>query len=161
MAALTQAEPGYGADVLRLWVSSVDYTGDVMIGPQIIRQMSEIYRKLRGTLRYLLSNLHDFKVDAANSNIILLFVAFVFMKRSISVTMSCLLTRVIGIVQPEENNVAYEDLPRLDKYALFQLASVMDGIEDSYNKYQFYRFFQVSKFGLPFEFGCSCGAPIS
>ncbi|KAI4317590.1 hypothetical protein L6164_025451 [Bauhinia variegata] len=57
--------PAYGADVLRLWVSSVDYTGDVMIGPQILRQMSEIYRKLRGTLRYLLANLHDWKADYA------------------------------------------------------------------------------------------------
>ena len=51
----------YGADVLRLWVSSVDYSSDVMIGPQIIKQMSGIYRKLHGTLRYLLSNLHDWK----------------------------------------------------------------------------------------------------
>lgn len=58
----SQEAPAYGADVLRLWVSSVDYTGDVMIGPQILRQMSEIYRKLRGTLRYLLANLHDWKV---------------------------------------------------------------------------------------------------
>ncbi|XP_077240714.1 tRNA synthetase class I (I, L, M and V) family protein isoform X2 [Tasmannia lanceolata] len=57
--------PAYGADVLRLWVSSVDYTGDVMIGPQILRQMSDIYRKLRGTLRYLLSNLHDWKPENA------------------------------------------------------------------------------------------------
>ncbi|XP_057956908.1 isoleucine--tRNA ligase, chloroplastic/mitochondrial [Malania oleifera] len=56
-------EPSYGADVLRLWVSSVDYTGDVMIGPQVIRQMSDIYRKLRGTLRYLLANLHDWKAE--------------------------------------------------------------------------------------------------
>ncbi|PKA55411.1 Valine--tRNA ligase [Apostasia shenzhenica] len=55
--------PGYGADVLRLWVSSVDYTGDVLIGPQIIRQMSDIYRKLRGTVRFLLSNLHDWKPE--------------------------------------------------------------------------------------------------
>ncbi|XWS22450.1 hypothetical protein CRYUN_Cryun29cG0035900 [Craigia yunnanensis] len=55
--------PGYGADILRLWVSSVDYTGDVMIGPQVVRQMSDIYRKLRGTLRYLLGNLHDWKVE--------------------------------------------------------------------------------------------------
>jgi len=62
--ASIQEEPGYGADVLRLWVSSVDYTSDVMIGPQILRQMSETYRKLRGTLRYLLSNLHDWKVSA-------------------------------------------------------------------------------------------------
>ncbi|CAA2996733.1 isoleucine--tRNA ligase, chloroplastic mitochondrial [Olea europaea subsp. europaea] len=53
----------FGADVLRLWVSSVDYTGDVMIGTQVLRQMSDIYRKLRGTLRYLLGNLHDWKDD--------------------------------------------------------------------------------------------------
>ncbi|XP_017971448.1 PREDICTED: isoleucine--tRNA ligase, chloroplastic/mitochondrial [Theobroma cacao] len=59
--------PGYGADILRLWVSSVDYTGDVMIGPQILCQMSDIYRKLRGTLRYLLGNLHDWKVESAVS----------------------------------------------------------------------------------------------
>ncbi|OMO59452.1 Aminoacyl-tRNA synthetase, class Ia [Corchorus capsularis] len=59
--------PAYGADILRLWVSSVDYTGDVMIGPQILRQMSDIYRKLRGTLRYLLGNLHDWKVENAVS----------------------------------------------------------------------------------------------
>ncbi|CAH9142186.1 unnamed protein product [Cuscuta epithymum] len=51
--------PPYGADVLRLWVSSVDYTGDVLMGPQVLRQMSEMYRKLRGTLRFLLANLHD------------------------------------------------------------------------------------------------------
>lgn len=61
----TKEAPGYGADVLRLWVSSVDYTGDVMIGPQVLRQMSDIYRKLRGTLRYLLANLHDWKVENA------------------------------------------------------------------------------------------------
>ena len=51
--------PEYGANVLRIWVSSVDYSGDVMFGPQIVKQMSDIYKKLCGTLRYLLSNLHD------------------------------------------------------------------------------------------------------
>ncbi|KAG5628088.1 hypothetical protein H5410_013306 [Solanum commersonii] len=55
--------PPYSADVLRLWVSSVDYTGDMLIGPQVLRQMSDIYRKLRGTLRFLLANLHDWKAD--------------------------------------------------------------------------------------------------
>ncbi|KAL5983786.1 Isoleucine--tRNA ligase, chloroplastic/mitochondrial [Asimina triloba] len=55
--------PGYGADVLRLWVSSVDYTVDVMLGPQILRQISEMYRKLRGTFRYLLSVLPDWKPE--------------------------------------------------------------------------------------------------
>ncbi|OVA14857.1 Aminoacyl-tRNA synthetase [Macleaya cordata] len=63
----TKDAPSYGADVLRLWVSSVDYTNDVPIGPQILRQMSDVYRKLRGTLRYLLSNLHDWKPENAVS----------------------------------------------------------------------------------------------
>ena len=53
-------EPAYGADVLRLWVSSVDYSGDVPIGKTIISQMSDVYRKVRNTARFLLSNLYDF-----------------------------------------------------------------------------------------------------
>ncbi len=53
-------EPPYGADVLRLWVSSVDYTVDVPIGKSILRQLSDVYRKVRNTARYLLGNLHDF-----------------------------------------------------------------------------------------------------
>ena len=53
-------EPPYGADVLRLWVSSVDYSADVRIGNTIIKQTADIYRKVRNTARFLLGNLHDF-----------------------------------------------------------------------------------------------------
>lgn len=53
-------EPPYGADVLRLWVSSVDYTSDVPLGKGILKQLAEIYRKIRNTARFLLGNLHDF-----------------------------------------------------------------------------------------------------
>ncbi len=53
-------DPPYGADVLRLWVSSVDYSVDVPIGKNILRQLSDVYRKVRNTARYLLGNLHDF-----------------------------------------------------------------------------------------------------
>lgn len=53
-------EPAYGADVLRLWVASVDYSGDVSIGPNIIKQTFESYRKLRNTARFLIGNLADF-----------------------------------------------------------------------------------------------------
>lgn len=56
-------EPAYGADVLRLWAASVDYAVDVSIGATIIKQVFESYRKLRGTLRFLLGNLHDFRPD--------------------------------------------------------------------------------------------------
>ncbi len=59
-------EPPYGADVLRLWVSSVDYSADVRIGNSIVKQLADIYRKIRNTARFLLGNLHDFdpKKDA-------------------------------------------------------------------------------------------------
>ncbi|XP_059450193.1 isoleucine--tRNA ligase, chloroplastic/mitochondrial isoform X2 [Corylus avellana] len=96
--------PSYGADVLRLWVSSVDYTADMMIGPQVLRQMSDIYRKLRGTLRYLLGNLHDWRADYA---------------------------------------VSYHNLPKIDQHALFQLENFTMNIKVSYEKYQFFKIFQI------------------
>lgn len=53
-------EPGYGVDVLRLWVSSVDYTSDVPLGKNILKQLTDIRNKIRNTARFLLGNLHDF-----------------------------------------------------------------------------------------------------
>ena len=50
----------YGADVMRLWISSVEYQNDVRLSPQIIKSMSDVYRKIRNTFRYLLGNLNDF-----------------------------------------------------------------------------------------------------
>ncbi|MFN6570120.1 isoleucine--tRNA ligase [Dendronalium sp. ChiSLP03b] len=55
-----KAEPPYGADVLRLWVSSVDYSGDVRIGKNIIKQLNDVRGKIRNTARFLLGSLHDF-----------------------------------------------------------------------------------------------------
>lgn len=50
----------YGADILRLWVASVEYTADVRISQDIIKQNAEAYRKIRNTFRFLLGNLSDF-----------------------------------------------------------------------------------------------------
>jgi len=58
-----KTEPAYGADVLRLWVSSVDYSSDVPIGKNILKQLADVYRKIRNTARFLLGNLHDFDPD--------------------------------------------------------------------------------------------------
>ncbi|KAL7566625.1 hypothetical protein ACA910_003462 [Epithemia clementina (nom. ined.)] len=55
-----KTEPAYGADVLRLWVANSDYSSDVLIGDNIIRQTFDSYRKLRNTARYLIGNLGDF-----------------------------------------------------------------------------------------------------
>ncbi len=50
----------YGADILRMWVASVDYTGDVRISMDMLKQVSESYRKVRNTLRFLHGNVSDF-----------------------------------------------------------------------------------------------------
>ena len=61
----------YGADILRLWVASSDYNEDIRISPLILSRLSEAYRKIRNTARFILSNLNDFnpetdKVDYGN-----------------------------------------------------------------------------------------------
>jgi isoleucyl-tRNA synthetase len=50
----------YGAEVLRLWVAAEDYRDDVKISDEILGHLSDAYRKIRNTIRYLLSNLNDF-----------------------------------------------------------------------------------------------------
>ncbi|BCB03281.1 isoleucine--tRNA ligase [Bacillus sp. KH172YL63] len=49
-----------GADILRLWVASVDYQADVRVSDAILKQVAEVYRKIRNTFRFLLGNLSDF-----------------------------------------------------------------------------------------------------
>ena len=102
-----QQEPPYGADILRLWVSSVDYTTDVPIGKNILKQMSDVYRKIRNTARFLLGNLHDF--------------------------------------DPAKDAVPYDQLPELDRYMLHRMTEVFDEIQDSFETYQFFRFFQTAQ----------------
>jgi isoleucyl-tRNA synthetase len=54
----------HGADLLRLWVCSVDYQNDIPTSPKVIQEFGDKYRKIRNTLRYLLSNLYDFNPQA-------------------------------------------------------------------------------------------------
>jgi isoleucyl-tRNA synthetase len=54
-----------GADILRLWVCATDYADDQRIGPEILKNTIETYRKLRNTIRWMLGTLHHFKRDDA------------------------------------------------------------------------------------------------
>ena len=60
----------YGADILRLWVAQADYTADQRIGPEILKNTADSYRRLRNTMRFMLGSLSDFteadRVDAAD-----------------------------------------------------------------------------------------------
>lgn len=53
----------HGADIVRLWVASTDYTEDVRISEDIIKQVKESYRKIRNTYKFLLGNLSDFDIE--------------------------------------------------------------------------------------------------
>jgi isoleucyl-tRNA synthetase len=55
----------YGADVLRLWVASVDYSSDVKVSYETLGQLAEIYKKIRNTVRFIISNLYDFSPEKA------------------------------------------------------------------------------------------------
>ncbi|WP_310599296.1 isoleucine--tRNA ligase [Desulfobulbus sp.] len=59
----------YGAEVLRLWVASENYQDDVKVSDEILKHVSDAYRKMRNTLRFLLSNLYDF--DPAKDSVAL------------------------------------------------------------------------------------------
>ena len=52
-----------GADILRLWVASTDYSGELAISDEILKRVTESYRRLRNTLRFLLANLSDFDFE--------------------------------------------------------------------------------------------------
>lgn len=95
----------YGADVLRLWVASVDYANDVRIGKDIVTQLAEVYKKVRNTIRYMIGNLYDF--------------------------------------DPASDRVAYADLSLMDRYALHRLATVAQEVTQAFDRYEFYRYYQV------------------
>jgi len=57
----------YGAEILRLWVASEDYRGDIRLSQEILDRLTEAYRRLRNTFRYLLGNLYDF--DPLNDSV--------------------------------------------------------------------------------------------
>ena len=59
----------YGADILRTWVASSDYHADIRISQDILKQLSDAYRKIRNTARFILSNLGDFNPDTDSVSI--------------------------------------------------------------------------------------------
>jgi len=57
-----------GADVLRLWVISSDYTSDIAVSQEILERISEAYRRIRNTMRFLMGNLYDFEPEKDKVN---------------------------------------------------------------------------------------------
>lgn len=97
---------GYGADILRLWVSSADFTSDMHISAEILRQLSEIYRKVRNTCRFLLGNCFDF--DPATQS--LPYASLEELDRWALYRLAAVIERVTGCYERYEFHMVYHTL---------------------------------------------------
>jgi len=94
----------YGADILRLWVASSDYRVDTRVSKDIMKQLSDIYLKIRNTARFILGNLGDFNPD---------------------------------------NQVPYEEMPELDRWALARLNRLVENVGNAYERYEYHTIYHA------------------
>ena len=90
----------YGAEILRLWVSAADYRDDIRISDNILKQLSDAYRRIRNTSRFMLGNLYDFV--------------------------------------PGSDDVACEEMPEMDRFALHKLQGLVEKARKAYDNYEFH-----------------------
>ncbi len=107
-----KTDPAYGADVLRLWVASVDYSGDVCIGKNIIKQTFESYRKLRNTARYMIGNLADFKPTGDEGSNAIAYDQLPSLDKWMLGRLSAVLKEVDGAIDDYQFNRASQELLR-------------------------------------------------
>ncbi len=114
----------YGADVLRLWAASVDYRNDVRIGETAIKQMVEIFKKMRNTSRFLLGNLYDFDPIAD-------YVFYKDLKPIDKFALHKLNTLIANVTEAFENYEFYKYFQHLQNFAAADLSSCyLDIVKD-------------------------------
>ena len=90
----------YGAEIIRLWVAGEDYRDNIRVSEEILQRLTEAYRRIRNTCRYLLGNLHDF--------------------------------------DPSKDQVPYEQMEELDRWALHQLQVMGARVLNAYDNFEFH-----------------------
>lgn len=114
----------YGADVLRLWAASVDYRNDIKIGENAIKQLVEIFKKTRNTVRFLLGNLYDF--DPAQD-----YVNYNDMKNLDKFALHKLNQLVKQVTEAFENYEFYKYFQHLQNFAAVDLSAFyLDIVKD-------------------------------
>jgi isoleucyl-tRNA synthetase len=101
----------HGADLVRLWVSSVNYTDDVPFSEEIFTRLGDSYRRIRNTLRILLGNLHDFP-DAGTGR---------------------------AFARQPESSIPGTDFTFVDRWILDRLQQVIEECRAAYAAYEFHR----------------------
>ncbi len=95
----------FGAEIVRLWVSSVNFRDDINVSRDLIGRLSDAYRRVRNTFKYLLGNLHDF--------------------------------------DPDTDAVATADLLEIDRWALAELARLVDEVTRACESYTYHRVYNL------------------
>ncbi len=114
----------YGADILRLWAASVDYRNDIKIGDNIIKQLSEIFRKTRNTARFLLGNLFDFDPEKD-------YVSYEDLKNIDKFALSKLNKLIVEVTEAFESYEFYKYFQCLQNFAAVDLSSFyLDIVKD-------------------------------
>ena len=94
----------YGAEILRLWVAAEDYRDNIRLSDEILKRLTEAYRRIRNTCRYLLGNLSDF--------------------------------------DPETDQVPYQEMEELDRWALNRLQELSSRVFEAYENFDFHPVYQ-------------------
>ncbi len=108
----------YGADILRLWVSSVNYFEDMNCSETVIKQVAESYRRIRNTFRFLVNNLYDVKREGDT-------------------------VRIEHQFDPETDAVPEAEMLELDRWAMAQLDRVVEACAKGYEAYEFHRVYHA------------------
>ena len=117
-----------GAEIIRLWVASVDFREDVMASDELMQRVADIYRKIRNTFRYILGSLatRDFEVIRDDQGPPTINTVDVFF-------------------DPAHDQVPFAEMHPLDQYILLRAAEVTKDVREHYDAFVFHRLYQRLK----------------
>jgi isoleucyl-tRNA synthetase len=114
----------YGADILRLWVASSDYSEDVRMSDEILTRLADAYRKIRNTYKYLLSNMYDFEPSKNSVS----FAEMTEIDRWVLSRTSALMDRIEQYYESYEFHKVYRDVYN---FCVYEISSVyLDILKD-------------------------------
>ena len=122
----------YGADLLRLWASSIDYTTDVPFSEEIFTRLGDTYRRIRNTLRILLGNLYDFTPHPALSP-----------SRGEAANDATRTTNRLSPGRGEDEGEGSLVLTLIDRWILERLDEVIGTCRSAYEKFEFHKVYHA------------------
>ncbi len=122
----------YGADLLRLWASSIDYTADVPFSEEMFTRLGDTYRRIRNTLRILLGNLYDFTADPP-----------LFPSRGEAKNESARAKNHLSPDKGEDKGEGLSAFTLIDRWVLERLDQVARDCRSAYEAFEFHKVYHI------------------